>query len=448
MAKKFVSVLVLALVYAAAFTPVYMKYVLLEPLQEAFGITYAEAGYLIMTYTILNTLLYIPGGFVADKFSLKKILTFSMLGHAVLLLWLGLSVNYTVALIVWFFFGITTGFALWAGLLKGVLSLSDRKDSAIIAGIYGLFGALFTIALNLILTNLYYTASSAVDGMSMIFLICSGTAFVAAVLVWIFYKDKKIQQKDEDKFVLAHIKPILKNKTVWIVSLVILACYAIRVGGNTYLGPLLSDAYDIDSALVSTLGIIRSNVLPLLAPVAGFIAAKVFKSTTKLLRLSFIILAVLFVILTFFATSLPVSVAIVFSLLPGLMSGLTFGIAFSVITESTIPSKFMGTAIGIVSMIVYLPDFVFDPVFGSLLDVFGNSGYAYIFGTLVVFAVMGILASSYLIKRKLVGVAVAKQSDAIDNAECEVELASDEISENKTAQKDMGEQSISPVEVE
>ncbi|MFI3229145.1 MAG: MFS transporter [Bacillota bacterium] len=403
MSKKIAAILTLALVYAAAFTPVYMKYVLYEPLLEAFNITNAQSGYLIAVYTILNTILYIPGGFVADKYSLKKILTFSMLGHAVLLFWLSMSLNYTTALIVWFFFGITTGFALWSGLLKGVLSLSDRKDSAIVAGIYGLFGALFTIALNLIFTNIYYNFDNAEKGMSIIFLIASISALIAAILVFIFYKDNKKPVEGGDEFVIAHIKPILKNPVVWIVSIVILAVYAIRVGGNTYFSPLLLDAYNLDSQLVSTLGIVRSNVFPLLAPVAGFIAAKVFKSTTKLLRISFVCLGVMFAILTFFSTSLPVWIAIAFSLLPGLLSGMTFGVAFSVISESAIPSKFMGTAIGIVSMIVYLPDFVFDPVFGTLIDKLGTNGYAYIFGTLVVFAIAGYIASSYLVKNKLVG---------------------------------------------
>lgn len=397
--RKVIAILVLALTYAASFTPVYMKYVLYEPLLDAFNITNAQAGYLMAAYTIFNTILYIPGGFIADKYSIKKILSISLIGQSILCFWLSFSTNYTTALVVWLFFGITTGFALWSGLLKAVLSLGSSEDSSMVAGIYGLMGALFTIGMNVLFLQVYNAIGVPQSGMSMIFRICGIIAISASILVWIFYKDGE-KVESEEKFELAHLKPLLKNPVVWTISLVILTSYVLRVGGNTYFSPFLLDCYAVDSSTVSMLGILRSNVFPMLMPVAGFVASKVFKSTTKLLRISFVAIGVMFAILTFCSQSLPTWLAIVFSLLPGLLSGMSFGISFAVISESSLPKKVMGTAIGIVSMIVYLPDFVFDPVFGTLIDVFGNVGYTYIFGVLAIFSIVGIVSSTKLINSK------------------------------------------------
>lgn len=397
--KRFFIVCILALGYGAAFTPVYMKYVLYEPLLEAFSISKAQVGYLMAIYTVLNTLLYIPGGYIADKYSLRKILSFSLVGHACLCFLLYLNTSFIVALVVWFLFGITTGFAFWSGLLKAVLSLGTKENSAIVTGFYGLMGAVVTICMNLLFLKVYYSMEEASNAMGIIFLLCAIIALVAAVLISIFYKDiEKVEEKE--KFEMSYIKPLLKNKVIWLMAIVILSTYAIRVSGNTYFNPFLLEVYDMDSSLVSTLGILRSNVFPLLAPVAGFIAARCFKSTTKLLHYAFFVLAVIFLVLSFSSLNLPSGLVIIASLIPGIISGATFGISFSIINESSLKPEVLGTAIGLISLIVYLPDFVVDPVFGTLLDTVGNTGYSIIFICMFIMALIGIYASKKLLAYK------------------------------------------------
>lgn len=394
--KRFLIIFVLALGYGAAFTPVYMKYVLYEPLLDAFNITKSQVGYLIAIYTVLNTLLYIPGGYIADKYSLRKILSYSLIAHSVLCFALYINTSFLMALVVWFLFGITTGFAFWSGLLKAVLSLGTKEDSAIVTGFYGLMGALVTVGMNLLFLQVYYAMSDASNAMGIIFLLCAIIALVAALLIWIFYKDIP-RVESQEKFEMSFIKPLLKNKMIWLMALVILSTYAIRVTGNTYFNPFLLDVYNIDSNLVSNLGILRSNIFPLLTPVAGFISSRYLKSTAKLLQYAFYVLGFIFLLLTLGALQLPDSLVIIASLIPGLISGMTFGVAFSVVYESSLKPEVLGTAIGLISLIVYLPDFVVDPVFGTLLDTVGNSGYSIIFICMFVMSIIGIIASKKLL---------------------------------------------------
>ncbi len=137
-ALKYVSLFSLSLSFASIYSLVYIKYVLYNPMIEAFGISNAQMGMLMSVYAVLCMILYIPGGIVADEISTKKILVLSLLVHSVLSIFLSFSMQYTIAVVVWFLFGITSGFAFWAALVKGVLSLSTEKDSGLITGLYAL----------------------------------------------------------------------------------------------------------------------------------------------------------------------------------------------------------------------------------------------------------------------------------------------------------------------
>ena len=56
----------------------YIKYVYYDKFVEAFGMTNAQAGFLLSAYAIGCLILYIPGGILADKFSTKRMLVLSL----------------------------------------------------------------------------------------------------------------------------------------------------------------------------------------------------------------------------------------------------------------------------------------------------------------------------------------------------------------------------------
>ena len=65
--------------------------------------------------------------------------------------------------------------------------------------------------------------------------------------------------------------------------------------------------------------------------------------------------------------------------------------------EINIPIKVAGTAIGIASIIGYLPDMFLSTFFGSILDkAQGAAGYMQIFEILAVFCVIVVVISCFL----------------------------------------------------
>ena len=67
---------------------------------------------------------------------------------------------------------------------------------------------------------------------------------------------------------------------------------------------------------------------------------------------------------------------------------------FSIMQEGKIPLILTGTAVGLISVVGYTPDIFATPMIGYLLDTYpGILGHQYVFSVLVVFSLLGLLAS-------------------------------------------------------
>ena len=88
------------------------------------------------------------------------------------------------------------------------------------------------------------------------------------------------------------------------------------------------------------------------------------------------------------------------ALIPAIITVLAFatvmyalrGIYYATMGEAGIPLALTGTATGIISVIGYLPDSYMNVMLGSFMDKNpGAAGFKYVFGSIIVFAVIGIV---------------------------------------------------------
>lgn len=101
---------------------------------------------------------------------------------------------------------------------------------------------------------------------------------------------------------------------------------------------------------------------------------------------------------TFFALGLvqaPMNFIFFFSLI--IVATGTYAIRalyFSIMREGHIPLAITGTAVGVISVVGYTPDIFASPIIGYLLDTYpGILGHQYVFIILVLFSILGLLAS-------------------------------------------------------
>ena len=66
------------------------------------------------------------------------------------------------------------------------------------------------------------------------------------------------------------------------------------------------------------------------------------------------------------------------------------GVYYATMGEAGVPVAMTGTATGIISVIGYLPDSYENTILGNFLDKYAAGGFNYVFGTIVIFALLGI----------------------------------------------------------
>ncbi len=76
------------------------------------------------------------------------------------------------------------------------------------------------------------------------------------------------------------------------------------------------------------------------------------------------------------------------------------GIYFATVDEVNIPMDVMGMAVGLISVIGFLPDVFMSTLCGSLLDAHpGAAGYTAIFYVMLVFGVVGLIMAVLLLRQ-------------------------------------------------
>lgn len=401
-AKKYLTILALSISGGSIYLLPYIRYVFYDLQIEVMGVTNQQSGLLLTSYAIIVLFTYIPGGIIADKFSLKKCILYSLISTSVLSFVYAFTLNYTLALIIWGLFAFTTVFVFWQSLFKVIRMTAGDDEQGRMFGLYyagnGITGAIGN-ALALWASNLSdvprISFSNAVIVMGIM-------TVISSILVVIFLDDVKADKNEsekEEKFKMSDVKLLIKNPTVWIVSVVIFCGYTL-FSSSSYFTPYLTNVIGISPTQSGIFTIIRTYIFMLLAPVGGYLVDKVFKSTSKWLMVSFTILGALYLCVLFIPSNASTTFVSIFTLLPGAVGMAMYGVLFSLIGEARIPMAVTATAVAIASIIGYTPDMFMHTMFGTWLDKYGNNGYNYIFYYLVAVGVLG-LVSAYIVRRRV-----------------------------------------------
>lgn len=398
--KSFIAIISFSIAGSVIYELPYIKYVYYDKLIEAFNMTNTQAGFLLSAYAIGCLILYIPGGIVADKFSTKKMLVLSLFSTGLLGFVLAFSMNYITALIVFFMFALSTSFVFWTALNKGIRLIGGKDDSGSAYGWYYALGAVISFGSSIIFWSLYASTDNSHDAMFKTIIGMSVAVIIAGLLVLVTFKDNVIaMDENEDIFRLSDVGKAIKNPYLWWAALIMFVMYTVY-SNVTYFTPYLSSQIGLEVEDSAFLGIIRGYVLYFLAPLGGYIADKFLHSTLKFYGYGFIVIAVLF-----FATmKIPagegsMAIAITISMLSSAFAMMMYGVMWSILNEINIPVGYAATAIGIASMVIYLPDLFVPTLFGSWLDNLGEAaGYGRMFLFMGICSVIAVILSFTLSK--------------------------------------------------
>ncbi|HBI8395072.1 TPA: MFS transporter [Clostridioides difficile] len=396
--KRFLIIFILAFGTTAMYSLPYMKSSFYDPMQQALALSHTQIGNLLSLYGLVGMVSYFIGGWFADRFSVRKLITFSLIASGILGFYFPTFPSYSMILLIFVLWGFTTILTFFSASVKVVRMQGSESEQGRIFGFYeGLSGVSGTL---ISFIGLYFFGKFAeiTVGFKYVVWLYSAASIICGILLFFLVEEKKDSGASDEGLSIKSLLKVVTMPKAWLIGLIIFSTYLV-FSSLTYLSPYLSEVYVMPMTLVSALSIIRTYVIKMGAsPVAGVITDKV-GSSIRVMFVGFILMTVS----TAAYLVIPKSTGFIWIAVINMiiLSVILFGfrgIYFASVSESNISLETTGAVVGFASFIGFSPDAFYYTIAGNWLDKYGQTGYTYIFILSVVCAVIGIFATYALNK--------------------------------------------------
>ena len=386
----------------AIFLLPFLREIYYLPLQRALGISNTQLGVLMSVFGTTSLITYFPGGWLADRFSPRKLITFSMLATGFAGLYFATFPSYPLSVAIHGFWGITCSLTFWGALIKATRNWAPSSEQGRAFGILESARGIGELAVLTAFLAVFAKLGSGRLALSRVIILFSITDILLGVMAWFTLLDGTRenggQSKGKPKVGFRDVVNALKMPVVWLISIVILAAYS-AYWGSYYFTPYATDAFLMSVVFGGAIGVGKYIMKPLSALGAGYLADRAGTSRTVAWCLA--ILIVSFGVFTLIPGNPKLIVVLIANTAVSSLAIFALrGIYFALLEEGGIPLAITGTAAGIVSAVGFTPD-VFMPIVGGvLLDRYpGGLGYRYFFGLIVVLCFFGLFASLIILRR-------------------------------------------------
>lgn len=396
--KRFSIIFILAFGMTAMYSLPYMKSAFYDPMQQALSLSHTQIGNLLSTYGMVAMVSYFVGGWFADKFSVKKLITLSLVISGLLGFYFATFPSYSMLVVIFVLWGFTTIMTFFPASVKVIRMLGDESEQGRLFGFYeGLSGIAGTL---ISFIGLYFFGKFATItiGFKYVVWLYSISSIVCGIILYFLIEDVKETEKTDGGMSISSFLKVITMPKAWLIGLTIFSVYLV-FSSLTYLSPYLSEVYVMPLTVVSALSIIRTYVIKMGAsPITGIVTDKV-GSSIKVLFVGFLLMAVstaAFLVIPKSSSFMWIAV-INMVILSVILFGAR-GIYFATVSESNIPIETTGAIVGFASFLGFSPDAFYYTIAGNWLDKYGQTGYTYIFILSVVCAFVGIFSTYTLIK--------------------------------------------------
>ena len=379
-------------------------------LLSTFDISLAQLNQHSSILGVMFFLSYVPSGWVADRFTPRVLLSFSVFATGLLGVWYAQIPSPSQLLIIFGAWGVTTGLTFWSALLKGVALLAPGHLQARYFGLLEAGRGLFEALLASIAVAWFAYALSSLDAsdqsaMVQVIYFYSSVCLVTGPLLWLILDSGSGQADDTAEpaqsgaslgQTLRDLGDLLRNIRIWLVALCILAGYQIFYATYSY-SNYLQVQFGLSAVAVGGLTTVRLWMRPLGAVIAGFVGDRFHpvRSLGVLLAVSGLSLFALIVM----PSSAP------WAMLVGVVAGSSAliygvrGIYWATFRTCNIAPERMGLAIGLVSMLGYTPEIYLPWINTYLTTAYpGPLGFQIYFGGVAVFGFVGAALAFWLLR--------------------------------------------------
>ncbi|MDB9706575.1 MFS transporter [Porticoccaceae bacterium] len=402
------SQLVLIIVAAGAIYPLlYLRQNFELSILEAFNISQTQLRYCSSILGVIFMITYVPSGWLADRFSSRKLLAYSLLATGLLGLWFSTMPSYGSLLIIYGAWGLATGLTFWSAHIKLVAMLAKRDQQGRFFGILdggrGLVEALLaTIAIALFAYALSQEAGSAVLALKQVIYLYVGVLLVMAPLIyWLLddaEADTELAKSDhsEKSSFRNDIMIVLTHREIWLCAICIACGYQLFYATYSF-SAYLQQNFGLTAVMVGTIIVAKLWMRPIGGIAAGFIGD--WSSPERVLSILLALASLSLAMMAFLPASAAALFMLAVVLLIGLLTYAVRGLYWATLEGCNVPNKIKGLAIGVISMIGYFPEVYLPLLSASLIEQYpGGLGYKIYYLILSIFGLFGAYAA-YLLAR-------------------------------------------------
>lgn len=373
--KKYGTLLLLAAGAGIIFQLPYIRETFYVPIQNAMNLTNAQMGMLSSGYATMATISYFIGGAIADKFSARKLLTFSFLATGVLGLWFSTFPGYNISRLIFILMGVSTIITYWSACIKATRMLGTEEEQGRLFGLQEGLRGILNAALVFVMTAAFARYANEVAGAAAAIRVCSIIVIIIGILNFIFIEDTKSEEQTESIVeVTKGLFKMLLIPRVWLLVGIVFTAYSIY-GLIGYVTTYAQQFYGMTATTAATLGGIRYLLQGLGGIAGGFLADKLHS------RMKVIAGGCAGLILSFGAyILLPGEASLAGAVILNFFIGLVLIYAvrsqyFAVHDDAGIPLHLSGRVSGIASALGYMPDVFMYTLVGGWMDSYGRTGY-------------------------------------------------------------------------
>lgn len=389
MSKNFITIVIVATGGAIIYGLPYFRYDYYDAYLAAYHLTNTQMGIFGSIFGIFGMISYLFGGYLADYFSIRKILALSLIGTGVGGFFHLLPLSFPALVCLYAFWGFTSLFAFWPSCIKAVRILSDKDDQGKAFGWFeGARGVAAAIMAPLAVIAFQIGVKQLDDavGMRYVIIFYSVLTIVCGLLVFFKMKDDNIASNEKLSF--KDLGAVLKLPAVWIIGIITFCNYIFTLS-LYYFTPYSTGILGATVTFGATLAAVKRFLSPVSNVGGGYLADKI--GTGNLLFVSFLVMAAgTFGILVLPTSSSSIILFTVLFLIIYFFYNVNYALTWAMMEEGKVPEQYSGTAAGIISTIGYLPEIFCSLLAGILIDGYpGVTGFRYYFSFLIAALLIG-----------------------------------------------------------
>lgn len=383
---------------------------LMLPLTQALGINLQEFSYM-MSMLGIATYLYIPGGWVNNRFSIRSILITWLLWRMATGLFIFLVPNVSFSILV----GIAISWGVWDAIgwpavtngVNFVSSDANKEGKGLAMGLLESIRRTLEFVMNGVIIVMIaiwpYKSQMIMKIMGIIYTL----TMLPNILAILKYVPKnaitKVEGESSNVAALKGLVKVMKMPAIWLAGLSGLCLYWCYMNLIYSSAPYLSLVFNASEALSGTFGIINTGFMGIIGgALAGYLADYLFKSSTKMLAvaLGLTSLGSLLVYILPKQSGMWISVVLLMVMSIGVFMGKA--VMMAPIAELNLDESISGSAMSVGSFLAYASIFWAPIINAKFIEAsYGPAqGYKYVFLTTVIVAAVGAICAVLLINYK------------------------------------------------